>query len=105
MITLNVPLGSENSVKLALTADNAPILNYSEITRVQVVTPTLTIDSNTSSAMFDLTQVDCVILKFGGSGLPLGLVPASLRIFTPLYMPDGLFWCFFQMNVFDGGVI
>ena len=104
MLTINVPINSENVNRLILTSDNAPIITYDEITRVQVVTDTMTLDSQTDPALFDLTQPDCIIFKFGDSTLPLGLLPARLRVYTLLYEPDGLFWAFFQMNVFDGGI-
>jgi hypothetical protein len=103
MMTLSVPLNSENEELVVLTSDNSPLLSHSEITRIQVSTPLGLLDSETDTALFEVRN-NCIAFKFGASGLPVGLIQAQLRIFTPLY-PGGLFWCFFKMNCFESGVV
>jgi hypothetical protein len=103
MMTLSVPLNSENEELIILTSDNSPLQEYSEITRIQVITPLGLLDSSVEPTLFEVRDY-CIVFRFGASGLPIGLISAQLRIFTPLY-PGGLFWCHFQMNCFESGVI
>lgn len=105
MLTISVPLKSENTNTIYLLENGAPLENYAAITRVQVILPAITLDSDVNPEYFDLTQPNRLVFKFGNAPLPIGITTAKFRLFTVVYMPDGLFWDFFQMNVFDGGAI
>ena len=102
MLTISVPLHSQNTNDITLSLDGTPFEDYQSISRVQVICPTITLDSDNDPTYFDLQQPGKIVFKFGDSPLPIGLLKAKFRVYLPGYSTEGLFWSFFQMNVFDG---
>ena len=80
----------DNTIALSLSADNVALV-HTNITRVQVTVGATLFDSAVSSALFDLTQADRLILKFGASGLTVGRYTATLVIFDVTHTL-GLVW-------------
>ena len=84
-------LGRNNALELQLQ-DVGKAINHTSITRVQVdLGGGTVIDSNTSAGLFDLSNADRLVLKFGGSSITPGQYRARIIIFDPSH-PDGLVW-------------
>lgn len=89
--------GRSNTIALSLTSDNAVIV-HNTLSRCQVYVDAMLIDSNVSPALFDLTNADRLLLKFGQAGLAAGSHTATLVVFDALNI-NGLVWDSFVLVV------
>ena len=85
-----VYLGKNNTIELSLAVDGK-VIDHTTITRCQIICGETTLDSSVSSALFDLTKTDRLILKFGASSLTPKRYDCSLIIFNASN-PLGLGW-------------
>ena len=92
-----VYLARDNVVELALTSDGVAI-THNELTRCQVMVGLVLIDSAVSPLLFDLSNVDRLILKFGAAALTAGRYSARLTVFDSTHT-NGLVWGDFVLVV------
>lgn len=109
-----VYLGRDNEIPLAL-AQGDVIVDASGVTRIQLVfkrpdQSDITIDSNTSAALFDMDEkglvngieVGILVLKLGEvSGLPADLYEVAVYLFDA-QNDDGVFWADLEIMVKEG---
>jgi hypothetical protein len=72
-------LNRNNTIDIALSDDGA-LINHTLITRILLVFDTLTIDSQSNPALFDLTNAAKVVFKPGASSLTVGTY--EVRVIT-----------------------
>lgn len=90
-------LGRDNSVALALSSDGVAI-THNALTRCQVLVGSTLVDSAVSPALFDLSNADRLILKFGASTLTAGRYLSRLVVFDSTHT-NGLVWGDFFLTV------
>lgn len=88
-----------NALELSLQSDGTAIV-HNTLTRCQLIVGATTLDSNTTPALFDLTQADRLVLKLGSAGLTAGKHLARLVVFDALNT-SGLVWGEFVLTVSD----
>lgn len=89
--------GRNNTIELALTVNGTGIV-HNALTRVQVTVGATVLDSATAPALFDFTQADRLILKFGSAGLAAGRHTATLVVYDATHAL-GLVWDTFVIVV------
>ena len=82
-----------NSLKIALTEDNA-VIDHSAITRLAINVGSRLFDSITTPAMFDLTQADHVEIKLGTANpaLSVGRHTSRLVVYDAGAFTSGYVW-------------
>jgi len=90
-------LARDNVVALVLSSDGVAI-THNQLTRCQVVVGSVLLDSAVSPALFDLSNTDRLILKFGASALLPGRYLARLTVFDVSHT-NGLVWGDFFLTV------
>jgi hypothetical protein len=85
--------GRANAVKLQLTDDGAAI-NHLSLTRVAVYVGSTLFDSNTTPALFDLTNADHIVLKLAAASpvLAVGKYSCKLVIYDVSEYALGYVW-------------
>jgi hypothetical protein len=89
--------GRDNTIELVLSVDGKPI-NHNYITRAQIVMVAAVLDSAVSPVLFDLTNVDRLVMELGGSELIAGHHAATLIVYDS-GDPNGLVWGSFNIDV------
>ncbi len=92
-----VYIGKDNSIVLSLMKDNVAI-THTDITRCQALVGATLLDSNSTPALFNLTQIDRITLKFGQAGLVAGRYPVTLTVFDAVNT-NGIVWGEFPVVV------
>lgn len=95
-----VYLSNANTIERVLTRNDRALTaaEYGAITRCQVLVGATLLDSAVSPTLFDLTQTDRIVLKFGSAALQTGKRLATLVVFDDAH-PAGLVWDQFSLTV------
>ncbi len=93
----SVYLGRDNTIVVSLISNGEAII-HNMLNRVQALVGTTLIDSSVSPDLFDLTNADRMILKFGQAGLLVGTYTCRLVVYDNAN-ENGLVWGNFAIVV------
>lgn len=85
--------GRANAVKIALT-DDAAAINHLSLTRLAVYVGSTLFDSQTTPALFDLSNADHVVIKLGSASpaLATGKYSCKLVVYDSGEFAGGYIW-------------
>jgi hypothetical protein len=93
-------LDRDNTIDIALY-DDGVLINHALVTRILLVFDTVTIDSNTSPAMFELSGSDKIVFKPATSTLSEGTY--EVRVVTyDIVNTNGIVWGDERITVMQG---